>query len=93
MSGKVGQKERLVPDRVVELITDRLDYEYLGSWQDRVDTKNIELSLLELNLEKAGTAPSTSARRSRRLVRAAAVSAGHDLYDANNEVYDLLVMA
>ena len=90
MTGKVGQKERLVQNRLVKLIGDRLGYEYLGSWQDRVGTKNIELSLLEPNLEKRGYGAVHIGKAVDQLVLAAAVSTDHDLYDANKEVYDLL---
>lgn len=90
MTGKVGLKERLVQNRLVKLIKDRLSYEYLGSWQDRVDTKNIELSLLEPYLERRGYSAVHIGKAADQLIRAAAVSTDHDLYEANREVYELL---
>jgi type I restriction enzyme R subunit len=90
VTDKVGQRERKVQERLVKLINDRLGYRYLGSWQDRTDTRNIELSLLEPNLEKRGYGAVHIGKAVEQLVKAAAVSVDHDLYDANREVYELL---
>jgi type I restriction enzyme R subunit len=47
----VGQIERKTQDRVVRLFKDSLDYEYLGNWEARQGTSNVDLQLLEMNLE------------------------------------------
>ena len=48
----VGQLERMTHDRVVKLFRDQLDYDYLGNWEQRTDTSNVEVQALEQNLEK-----------------------------------------
>ena len=47
----VGQIERKTQDRVVKLFADSLGYEYLGNWEVRDGTSNVDLQLLEMNLE------------------------------------------
>lgn len=37
----VGQVERNTQDRIVKLFANRLGYEYMGNWQDRVDNRDI----------------------------------------------------
>jgi type I restriction enzyme R subunit len=90
VTGKVGQPERPVQDRLVKLIEERLEYENLGNWQYRAATKNIELSLLEPSLERRGYGAVHIGKAVDQLLRAAAVSVDHDLYDANKQVYELL---
>ena len=38
----VGQIERATQNRIVKLFCDKLKYEYLGNWEDRLDNSNIE---------------------------------------------------
>ncbi len=37
---KVGQLERVTQNRVVKLFQKKLDYRYLGNWEDREDNSN-----------------------------------------------------
>jgi len=39
---KVGQIERLTQNRIVKLLTQELDYTYLGNWEDCPGNSNIE---------------------------------------------------
>ncbi len=48
----VGQLERVTQDRVVELFQDKLDYRYLGNWEDREKNSNIEEKILTTYLKK-----------------------------------------
>ncbi|HOT75933.1 MAG TPA: hypothetical protein PK467_09110, partial [Candidatus Wallbacteria bacterium] len=50
----VGQIERKTQNRVIKLFTEKLGYEYLGSWEDRADNKNIESKILHAYLKKRG---------------------------------------
>jgi type I restriction enzyme R subunit len=86
----VGQRERSTQDRVVELIQDELEYEYLGNWIDREDNDNIEEGLLSDWLERRGVDEPLISRVLHKLKKAAAVGAGRSLYEANREVYELL---
>jgi type I restriction enzyme, R subunit len=90
MSSTVGQLERAAQKRLVKLIGDRLGYENLGSWQDRESNRNVELQLLEQWLEKRGYGAIHIGKAAQELLRAAEVTAAHDLYAANREVYGLL---
>jgi len=86
----VGQVERKAQNRVVELFKDRLDYEYLGNWEYREGNANIEVGLLTQNLRARGYDDNLITRTLDQLGKAASVGAGHDLYEANRDVYQLL---
>lgn len=86
----VGQIERKTQDRVVKLFAEQLGYEYGGNWEYRQGNSNIEESLLVQNLKARGYSDLLTTRAVDQLEKAAAVSAGHDLYEANRAVYDLL---
>lgn len=86
----VGQIERLAQDRVVELFRKQLAYEYLGNWEYRENNSNIEQELLVQNLKARGYDDNLITRALDHLGKAASVGGGHDLFEANREVYDLL---
>lgn len=86
----VGQIERKAQERVVKLFQEQLGYEYLGNWEYREDNSNIEQELLVKNLKARGYDDNLITRTLDKLSKAASVGAGHDLYEANREVYQLL---
>lgn len=86
----VGQNERKAQDRVVKLFRDQLGYEYLGNWEYREGNSNLESALLVQNLKARGYGDNLINRTLDQLGKAAAVGAGHDLYEANRDVYQLL---
>ena len=86
----VGQIERKTQNRVVKLFTKQLGYEYGGNWEYRQGNSNIEEALLVQNLQARGYNDALITRAVDQLKKAAAVSAGHDLYEANRAVYELL---
>ena len=86
----VGQVERKAQDRVVGLFRDQLDYDYLGNWEYREGNSNIETDLLVQNLKARGYDDNLITRTLDQLGKAASVGAGHDLYEANRDVYQLL---
>lgn len=86
----VGQIERKAQDRVVRLFREQLDYDYLGNWENRDSSSNIERQLLIQNLQARGYDNNLINRALDQLDKAAAVGAGHDLYEANRDVYSLL---
>lgn len=86
----VGQIERKAQERVVKLFKDRLDYEYLGNWDYREGNSNIEIGVLTQNLRARGYNENLITRTLDQLGKAASVGAGHDLYEANRDVYQLL---
>ncbi|MEV6254649.1 HsdR family type I site-specific deoxyribonuclease [Nocardia sp. NPDC051911] len=86
----VGQIERKAQERVVKLFQERLKFNYLGNWERREGTSNIEVELLVRNLRSRGYDDNLINKALEKLQRAAAVGSGHDLYEANREVYSLL---
>ena len=86
----VGQIERKAQDRVVKLFRDQLGYENLGNWEYREGNSNVEADLLAQNLRARGYDDNLITRTLDQLGKAASVGAGHDLYEANRDVYQLL---
>ncbi|NKT20915.1 HsdR family type I site-specific deoxyribonuclease, partial [Rhodococcus hoagii] len=87
---EVGQIERKTQDRVVALFRDQLCYQYLGNWGYREHNANVETELLTQNLKERGYDENLITRTLGQLGKAAAVGAGHGLYEANRDVYRLL---
>jgi type I restriction enzyme R subunit len=86
----VGQPERYTQDRVVKLFRDRLGYDYLGNWEQRKDTSNVEVQALEKNLEKRKYGAIQIRKAVERLRKDASLEGGRYLYEANRDVYNLL---
>lgn len=86
----VGQIERKAQERVVKLFRQQLGYEYLGNWEHREDNSNVEMSLLVQNLKARGYDDNLINRALDQLGKAASVGSGHDLYEGNRDVYQLL---
>ncbi|WP_392452708.1 type I restriction endonuclease subunit R [Corynebacterium dentalis] len=86
----VGQIERKAQNRVVALFRDQLGYEYLGNWEHREHNANVETELLAQNLHDRGYDDNLINRALDQLGKAASVGTGHDLYEANKDVYGLL---
>ncbi len=85
----VGQRERLTQDRVVDVLSRQLGYEYAGDWKDRANS-NVEEELLRQNLLARGYDEDLVRRAIQQFVTAASLPAGGSLYDANRRVYGLL---
>ena len=86
----VGQIEKETQDRVVALFAEQLGYDYLGDWHDGNRTHGIEADLLTQNLRARNYDETLIARALHQLEKAAAVGVGHNLYEANRDVYQLL---
>lgn len=86
----VGQIERKTQERIVKLFHEHLGYEYLGNWEYREGNANIETDLLAQNLRARSYDDNLITRTLDQLGKAASVGAGHDLYEANRDVYQLL---
>ena len=86
----VGQIERLAQNRVVKLFKEQLGYDYLGNWEYREGNSNVEVDLLTQNLKARGYDDNLITRTLDQLGKAASVGAGHGLYEANTDVYQLL---
>lgn len=86
----VGQPERRTQNRVVALFRDDLGYGYLGNWAHREHNANIETELMTQSLKARGYDDNLINRTLDQLGKAASVGTGHDLYEANRDVYGLL---
>lgn len=86
----VGQAEREAQKRVVAQFRDHLGYDYLGNWANRDGNSNIDVGLLTQSLAARGYDDNLINRALDQLGKAASVGAGHDLYEANRDVYELL---
>lgn len=86
----VGQIERLAQNRILDLIQKQLGYEYLGNWETRDNNSNIETDYLKQNLTARGYTDDLINKCIDMLRKAAALGGGHDLFEANREVYNLL---
>jgi type I restriction enzyme R subunit len=86
----VGQVERRAQERVVRLFREQLGYEYLGNWEYRAGTANVEVELLTANLRERGYSDLLIGKAVERLKSDASLGGGRKLYEANRDVYRLL---
>lgn len=86
----VGQLERKMQDRVVELFRDPLRFDYLGNWEYRERNSNVEVELLTQNLRARGYDDTLINKAIDKLKSDASLGGGRDLYEANRDVYGLL---
>ena len=89
MSSNVSKPERATQERVIELFTKTLGYQYLGDWSDRAGNHCIEDSLLSAFLTRSGYSPAHINAALHKL-RSDASLHGRSLYAANQAVYQLL---
>jgi len=87
--GIVGQRERLTQNRIVALFRDTLKYAYLGNWEDRPDTSNIEENLLRAFLKGRKVKEELIGKVLYELNKVAG-DQNKSLYDINKDVYGLL---
>ncbi len=85
----IGQIERLTQNRIVKLFQEKLNYRYLGNWEDRNNNSNIEEAVLVQYLAKAGYANELIKRAVYHL-QTEARNNDRNLYGNNKEVYKLL---
>ena len=88
--GNIGDKERVTQNRVVKLFQEKLDYIYIGNFEDREGNSNIEEELLTKWLLSRGYSQILINKALRELDQASAMGQGKKLYDANKAVYKLL---
>jgi len=85
----VGDIERKTQNRVVKLFQDKLNYEYLGNWEERLGNSNIEEDLLKKYLKNSGYKESLINKACDVFVKTAN-DKSKSLYDANKAVYSML---
>lgn len=85
----INQLERITQNRVIQLFTQDLGYEYLGNLHKQ-SNKNINSAALTLWLQQQGYSATLINKALRQLEMAAALGDGKSLYEANKNVYRLL---
>lgn len=86
----IGEIERLTQNRIVKLFREKLGYDYLGNWEDRLNNSNIEEDLLRNYLTNKVGYPEELVKRAIYKLRTEANNYDRNLYDNNKEVYKLL---
>ncbi|HEV3322294.1 MAG TPA: type I restriction endonuclease subunit R [Solirubrobacteraceae bacterium] len=86
----VGRLERETQDDVVELFSDRLDFDDLGEWKYTDNNSNIDTPRLKENLEARAYDTVHIDKAIERLRKEASLGGGRTLYEANRNVYGLL---
>lgn len=89
MKNKIGKRERVSQNRVLQLFESELGYTYLGDWEEDVRTLPIEEDILNGYLLGKGYSKELSKKAIDRLVKSAN-NLSNGLYEANKEVYHLL---
>jgi type I restriction enzyme R subunit len=87
---EVGEKERITQDRLVQLFRKKLNYQYLGNWEERLGNSNVEEDLLRSRLKREKHSEKIISKVLYELEKAKALGGSKNLYDANREVYGLL---
>jgi len=85
----VGQRERKTQNRVIQLLCEKLDYEYGGNLEDS-ENRNINEEVLGEYLEGRGYEPEVARRAIGQLLDAATLAEGEKLYETNRKFYELL---
>ena len=86
----VGEHAIVTQERVIAFFRDSLGYVYLGNWKGRPDNGNIEEGLLTAWLMRQGCSDKIIAKVIFELQKAVALDGSRTLYDANQDVYNLL---
>lgn len=85
--GQIGKKERETQDRVIALFRDVLKYDYLGNWEDRINS-NVDEELLAAWLKKQGVDQNLINKALYEFTKA--TNSQGNLYYTNKDVYSLL---
>jgi len=86
---ETGAIERKVQNRIINLLSEKLGYEFLGNWQDREDNQSIEGQYLKAWL-LGRSYPELLIDRAIFELKKLAYADNKSLYDINKEVYSLL---
>lgn len=85
---KIGQKERLTQNRIIKLFQEKLNYRYLGNFEDRSNS-NLEVDVLMKFLDKQGYSDELINKALHEFTKLSG-NLSNGLYAANKEVYEVL---
>src|SRR5665648_476628 len=86
----VGQIERKTQTRIVALFRDKLEYAYLGNWEDREKNSNIEEGLLRDYLQSTKKYNDKMIEKAITQLKKTAGNQQAILYDLNKDIYGRL---
>ena len=86
----IDQIEKVTQKRVIKFFVDKLHYTYLGDLHDSENSNIMQKRLYTYLTGKGGYSDKLASRAIDELVRTAG-NLQHGLYDANKEVYRLLI--
>ncbi len=86
----IGEIERATQNRIVKIFREQLGYQYLGNWEDRLNTSNIEEGLLRQYLVKTAGYPEELVKRGIHILQTEARNYDRNLYGNNKQVYQML---
>lgn len=81
--------ERITQNRIIQLFTMQLGYEYYGNWEDRPNNSNVEMDYLRRFLQNQGYTDILVEKTISEVHQLASSNPG-DLYDLNKKMYNLL---
>jgi type I restriction enzyme R subunit len=85
------RNERITQDRIIKLFKEKLNFAYLGNWEERDGNSNIEEDLVKEYLKSTKKYSDTIINKAIfELKKVAALSSNEDLYPTNKEVYSQL---
>ena len=88
MGNRVGQIERKTQERIVGLFKTKLQYDYLGNWEENEDNRNIEREYLEKHLK--GKYNDDLISKALFALEKVNDDTTKSLYDSNKAIYSLL---
>ena len=86
----VGQIERITQNRVIKLLKEKLDFEYLGDWKERENNSNIEVDILRNWLKNSQGYSEVLIDKSIAQLSKIAKDQQSNLYEVNKNVYQEL---
>ncbi len=86
----VGQIERITQNRVIKLLKEKLDFEYLGDWKERQNNSNIEEDILRNWLKNSQGYSQILIDKSIAQLSKIAKDQQSNLYEVNKNVYQEL---
>lgn len=85
---KIGEREIITQNRVIDLFKDKLGYTYLGNWHHR-ENSNVEVEYLKKYLNRVGYSPNLIKKAISEFVKIVG-NQQSELYEINKEVYSKL---
>ena len=83
---RLSEPEIVTQKRLINLLSQTMNYDYLGEWKERENNSNIEEAYLKQNLSQRGY-NDAQISRSIELLKRETANSQKNLYQRNQEVY------